>query len=582
MTLARFLDRFRRIVLLAAPWLGLLVLNALFELPGVLDRVYASPLLLLRPSGELLVLTTIYCASERLPRLVRTLVRVPAMIAFFLLYAYAWDDAIVRRFLQETPLLYDQQFLARHLWVLIGDIWSWTVGLILFGSVVGVVVLVLFTHAVLGQIGRPWARVPLRFAVPATALAWAAVIAFGLEPSKKPGSVSVHWVVPGLVTNIEASIEMHEAIRRRIGDSPYAHYDRDIVLAHKPDVQLFLVESYGRLAAVDENTQQPWKARLAFMEQSLKDDGWHMVSGFSAAPVSGGRSWLAEATVLTGTRVRYEAVFRHLSEEFDRVPNLVAFLRRQGYETILLAPADRERRGLVMTNPYGYDHTVRHDDLGYTGRPIGWGIIPDQYSLGFTDEHVWSRAKGPIFTNFHMVSSHAPWEVVPIVVDDWRSLNGQSERKSDDFQKEEDLGELFLHMRRYRRVEPRFTYMGELDSLKSKNYWRTVEYDLELIERYLSARRGDALVIVMGDHQPPFITDVDGSYDVPVHVFATNPDVLFEWRAAGFTDGLVMDPDEHPAILHEGLFSLVIRSLVRCCAQEGTPLPEVDFDGVQY
>ena len=118
-----------------------------------------------------------------------------------------------------------------------------------------------------------------------------------------------------------------------------------------------------------------------------------MASAFSKAPVMGGRSWLAEGSLIMGMHVGYEALFRQVVDQIDRVPNLVSFLKRQGYRTVLLAPADRVRPGVEAVNYYHYDQTLGFDDLHYRGPPRGWGLVPDQYSLGYVDEHVLAQRR---------------------------------------------------------------------------------------------------------------------------------------------------------------------------------------------
>ena len=44
-------------------------------------------------------------------------------------------------------------------------------------------------------------------------------------------------------------------------------------------------------------------------------------------------------------------------------------------------------------NRYAYDTTLFALDLEYEGPSIGWGIIPDQYSLGYAHDRVFSEAE---------------------------------------------------------------------------------------------------------------------------------------------------------------------------------------------
>jgi hypothetical protein len=104
---------------------------------------------------------------------------------------------------------------------------------------------------------------------------------------------------------------------------------------------------------------------------------------------------------------------------------------------------------------------------------------------------------------------------------------------------------------------------------------------LAIITDYLHELEGDKIVIIMGDHQPPLIAEDDSSYDVPVHILSRDKALLEEFVAQGFVEGMNINGGRPAVVFHESLFSLIVRNLVRCCAEPGTPLPEVLVDGVQ-
>jgi len=564
-----------RVLRVVVPIAGLLLLNALFVLPAVLLEVPEHPGRLFALGGELVALVTFCVLVARLGD--RRWLRGVAMGLALALWLLMWDDYVGKKFLQEATLLYDQLFLAKHLKFLLADVWSWSVaGLIALG-IVGSALVMYASTWIMALVTRRGAELSRRAFIATAAAVWSFLLLLSVAPN--PVREHAIWGTPPLVHNLRASVDMYRAIKTSFAASPYSEFATSIKLARKPHINLFLVESYGRILVVHREAGEKWKAEVEQMNQELSDAGWHCVTGFSVAPVSGGRSWLAEATLLSGMRVRYEAVFRHMVQEMDRVPHLVSFLRAQGYEAALIAPKERNLRGLRIENTFGYDHGIRHDDLEYRGRRIGWGEIPDQYSLGFAEDNVLSKISAPQFINFHMVSSHAPWGAVPRIVEDWREFN-EADVEAPDAEASNEMSNVVDRLRRFRRVEPRFTYMGEMDQLKVDAYWRTIRYDLRVIKRYLHEHEDDRIVLVLGDHQPPFISTIDGSYDVPLHVFARDPALLAEFRAVGFVDGMYISPDEHPVMLHEALFTLMVRALARCCGEPGGTIPEVDFDGV--
>jgi hypothetical protein len=102
-----------------------------------------------------------------------------------------------------------------------------------------------------------------------------------------------------------------------------------------------------------------------------------------------------------------------------------------------------------------------------------------------------------------------------------------------------------------------------------------------LLERYLTTLSGDALVIVMGDHQPPFIAPETNNFESVIHMFARDPVLLEEFKAHGFKDGLMLTPEDTAALRHEGMFSLIARALARCCSN-GSWQPEYRPGGTKY
>ncbi|MEM6993292.1 MAG: hypothetical protein AAF721_22460 [Myxococcota bacterium] len=568
----------------AAPWVGVLLLNVLFVAPLIGKLTPRKPWLLLQPSGDLAVLLIAYVAATRWrwrhARWVRALLATVGVI----LWLFSWDIFVVSTLFRHTPPLYDQTYLLRHLGVLAFDLWSYKLALALLAAGLAVGTVVGLARLLLRKSTQALAARPLSHTLPITVILML-VLGVGtvLDRNKTTRRRnSVLWLAPILVRNLDHSLQMYRALERGITHSPYAGYAERYPLSRKPDVQLFLVESYGRILMADPVVGPGWVDHAQDIQGRLEEAGWHMVTGYSQAPVSGGRSWLAEATLLTGIWVPYEAMFQQMLGNIERTPNLVSYLDSQGYETILLAPKDRPRPGVEMENRYRYDQQIVAPDLEYDGPGYGWGVIPDEYSLGFAHDNVWSKVDGPIFTNFHMVSSHAPWQVVPEVVDDWRSIADRAlPDETDAHQFISPERELWERARHYRRAWTRNAYMGDADSLNMGSFATSIHYDLEILARHLLRLEGDKLVIIMGDHQPPLLSSADDSYDVPVHILARDDALLGDFRELGFVDGLVVAPTYATSVSHAGVFSLLVRALVRCCSTTDLPLPRHVPDGVR-
>ncbi len=530
------------------PWLAFAALVAMFELPALL---LGEPW---RPSAEPLLLATAWVLAERLR--FGAWLRGATLVAGAMLMLFRIDRVGFVLFLGDEPLLYDQLFLVRHLFVLISDLWSLRAALALVALLVATVLAVWGVRRLLAALSLPADPAQRRRHYVAGALLWALLL-IGSAVGSPP---AVRWTSAALVANARESMRIYASVQGRLRASPYAGHGA-IALSRKPDVHLVLIESYGRVLVEHPEMRPRWLAHIDRLQAALDAGGWRVVSGFSRAPVMGGRSWLAEGSLLMGMRVSYQAEFHHLISQIDRVPHLVRFFDRQGYSTVLLGPADRERPGIKAANYYGYDRQVGFDDLGYRGPKMGWGLVPDQYSAAHTREHVLSRTPRPLFFNFHMVSSHAPWEEVPEIVADWRTLNDVPGEAPDA-----KAGSPYTALKRFVRTTRNFAHM-ELSGELGARYTGAILYELDVVEQHLATLSDDALVIVLGDHQPPFVTSEMKSYDTPVHVLARDPALLEELRSHGFRDGLRLDANDPTATTHEGLYSLLVRGLARCCAQ---------------
>lgn len=530
-------------------WLAFAVLVALFELPMVL---LAEPW---RPSAEPLVLASAWLLGERMR--FGVWLRVAVLIAGALLMLFRIDRVAVLSFLGDEPLLYDQLFLLRHFVVLLGDLWSFRATLALVVLLAVLALAVWGVRRLLSALALPQDPAQRRKLYAAGGALWVLVL-IGSLVGHPP---AVRWTTAELIDNARRSVRIYDRVQRRLGASPYAGHDA-ITLTRKPDVHLVLVESYGRVIVEHPAMRPRWLARIERMQAALDAGGWHVASGFTRAPIMGGRSWLAEASLLTGMRVSYQAEFYHLMSQIERLPHLVRFLDRQGYHTVALGPADRERRGLKMTNHYGYDRQVGFYDLKYRGPKMGWGLVPDQYSAAFTREHVLAHAPRPQFFNLHMVTSHAPWEDVPEMAADWRTLQDRPGPPPEPAR-----GSPYNMLKRFVRSTRNFANM-QLSGELGTRYTDAILYELDVIEEHLAALPADALVIVLGDHQPPLIAAQVKSFDAPLHAFARDPKLLEELRRHGFRAGLRLDPQDRTAISHEGLYSLLVRGLARCCSQQ--------------
>ena len=252
------------------------------------------------------------------------------------------------------------------------------------------------------------------------------------------------------------------------------------------DVVIALVESYGR-TAVD---QPEVAAVLAAGERRLAAAGFAARSGYLTSPTAGGGSWLAQSTLLSGLWVdnqhRYDALMHS-----DRLTLNRAF-GRAGWRTVGVMP------GVILDWPegafFGYDRIYAAADLGYRGPNFSFATMPDQYTLSAFERLERAAAdRPPLMAVIPLISSHAPWNPVPTLVD-WGEVGDGSGFPAGDGAG--DPADVVLH-RDAARVRA--------------DYARAVGYSLTTVVSYLETYGDDDLVVVLlGDHQPAPVVTGDG------------------------------------------------------------------------
>jgi len=289
------------------------------------------------------------------------------------------------------------------------------------------------------------------------------------------------------------------------------------------DVALVYLESYGMAALEDPQFAAVIRPVLESARARLDAAGVRMLTGSLVSPTTGGQSWYAHGTMLSGlwleNQLRYQLLITSGRE------TLIDDFRRAGYRTATVMPA--------ITTPWpeavriGYDEIHTAQDMPYAGPPFYWVTIPDQFTWSFIAKLL-GDASEPTFVESGMVSSHAPWTpVVPLM--EWDSVGDGSA-----FEKYRVEG------------DPPDEIWWDVDSLRV-SYAHSMTYSLEAMaqfaERYLDDR---TLLIVAGDHQAaPWVTG-SSEPDVPVHVLARDAGVLEPFRELGFVDGAFPDSTRAP------------------------------------
>jgi hypothetical protein len=180
----------------------------------------------------------------------------------------------------------------------------------------------------------------------------------------------------------------------------------------------------------------------------------------------------------------------------------------------------------------------------------------------------------PYFLFFHMASSHIPWDKLPPVVDDWRTLDGthgqgltegrhvrRSKKKEIEFQLSRFKRSNEV---RVNRLRPSVQNLGQ--------YAKAIDHELDILTRHvLALPERSSMIILMGDHQPPMMGK-STDFSVPVHVLTRETSLRKEFLVRGFKRGMQVQMSR-PNIRHEGLFSVIARAYLPRGAVQGAEKP---------
>jgi hypothetical protein len=305
----------------------------------------------------------------------------------------------------------------------------------------------------------------------------------------------------------------------------FAHLPDGAVLSNLAgrDVYVMFFESYGETVLTDPRYRPVVAPTLASFERALTEHGFGVRSATVESPIQGGQSWLAHGTFLSGVKLADQALYDLMLTSQRR--SLVRYFSQAGYRTLAVMPA------LIRPWPegsfWGFDQIYRTQDLNYKGPSFGWAAIPDQYTLDFIRRQEKAQEKSPrdrpLFIEYALISSHGPWEPLPPLLPDWETLGDGSA---------------------YHGLEPERSAEQPLWSDITRKYIDSIDYTLKVLRDYITRYvPDDALIIVVGDHQPaPLITGDFATRSVPMHVISRDPDLLAPFERWGFTDGMVPRP----------------------------------------
>ncbi len=347
-----------------------------------------------------------------------------------------------------------------------------------------------------------------------------------------------------LGSNISASLaaaRQVQAIDRLAPQDVYDYSGQQLLV--QPDIYLIFVESYGSVLYGSSQLRAPYLALLDDLEQQLDNQGWGAATILSESPSWGGGSWMAYTSALFGLRVDTHPVYLSLLERFSAggYPHLGDTLTRMGYEqarvTALSVELDDEQ-WQQYKGFFGVDRWLRYSDLAYDGQHYGWGPAPpDQYVLHYANEQ-FQRSPKPQFFFMITQNSHYPWQEIPPLVDDWRALADGSD------------------------ANPQANLTTPKVTVDPVQYAASIAYELRMLTRFILQEADEqAVVILIGDHQPGYITRKADGYATPLHIISKDAALLASLDAYGFAGGLSV-AELQPGMKHEGFYSLLMRALL--------------------
>lgn len=322
---------------------------------------------------------------------------------------------------------------------------------------------------------------------------------------------------------VTVSLRDAAAYQQQLADDPYRDTPGNALLTalRGKDVVIVLVESYGRVALEHPAIAPTVTGVLTTGADRLATAGFSARSGFLTSPTVGGGSWLAYATLLSGTWVNNHQRYQALGAS-DRL-RLTGAFQRAGWHTVALMPGVTFPWPEPERSYYGFHEIHAFNDLGYRGPLFSFDSIPDQYVLSLLERYRSPAPRPPVMAVVTLISSHAPWAPVPPLVD-WDGIGDGSGYAAPS--QERQPAEIVLQ-RDPARVRA--------------DYARSLEYSLGAVISYIETYGDDNLVlVVLGDHQPvPAVTGPTTNRDVPISVVTRDKTVLERIDDWGWAEGLV-------------------------------------------
>lgn len=432
------------------------------------------------------------------------------------------DTTAPALFARDLTLYWDAPQIVRVVFVTLRSYPLWLAALVV-GSVVallwGLYRLLHWSVSRAALDAAPWAvRSPLALLLTAVALAVALANFAGAQATwgyvSKPATPT-YWHQARLLWTSFNERELHQNL------PPSPSFTGGLGLLRGSDVNLVFLESYGQVAfgipEIDEALRQP----RTELQAQIGATGMQAVSAFMTSTTYGGRSELAHVSFLSGLDTSTPWV-HDLLLTTDR-PLLTTWFKDRGYDVHALYPAlswDWPERSF-----YRFDGFWDARHLKYRGPKIGYWSVPDQVTLAlYQQQQPITTSSPPRLLFFPSITSHLPFHPVPPYLADHALALRENPFSA------EQLAQMAQQKEQWFNMRPAY-----VDMMRYNHQW---------VGGWIAQPRvRDAVFIVMGDHQPAAnITGPGASWDVPVHIISSKPELLAHFKAHGFVDGLTPAP----------------------------------------
>ena len=487
----------------------------------------------------------------------RKILSVTLTVVYFIILIYHIYENLIDTYYHTRPNFYDDWLFVRSGIGFLLDglrmpLWYFAVGAIVgVGIVWGLAKMVrLFFTIPVTKIGRP-----SKLGLLALTLLIAILGARNSWQMANP-TAEVSSFTAKLVENAQGMAVSAEQVAYITNFDPDSVYNYDEYrLRETPNIYLIFVESYGSVLYSSVTLRRNYLPRIEAMDATLREHGWHTASTLSTSPTFGGGSWMAYTSAQYGIRVGKQSQYLTLREKYQQTPypSLGRYLQNQGYEFVWVTPIARQlspQESLENDQFYGPDRWLLFDDMNYVGPMYGWGPSPpDQFTLGFAQSFAEENVRQPLFLFYLTQNSHYPWSPLPPVTDSWHDLN-DSNIESPPAAKQ---------------ALPYYEH--------AKNYMASIDYTLTTLTDFIVNSADErAIFVLVGDHQPPIVARKRAGQATPVHIISKDADFVAQFSTFGFEDGLELT-DMTPKMHHEGLYALLVRTLVARYGQNPTNLP---------